>query len=329
MCSKNDLNTFLQILQNGHHVRIISHRNPDGDAIGSMIAFAHICEYYKLSYDLILIDPIPENLLFFVEDINFSYFDSSSDNDEIQNEQTDIIAFLDCGQINRAGTICDYILPHQKIINIDHHMSNPLFGDFNCVLDISSTCELLYNIMKTLDIPLTQKIALALYIGILTDTGLFQFDKVTTQTHQIIAYLMEFGIDHFKIYQNIYQTHPISWIPLLKKGIENLELFDDDSIAIMTFSHSDISMDKEGFDDTHVLFPIMLSTKSIRVCAILKEKEDNMISASLRSKDNTNVADIAQIFGGGGHIRAAGCRSSQYSLQEFKKIIYTEIKKHL
>ena len=328
MSSINELNTFLQILQSGHHVRIVSHRNPDGDAIGSMVAFAHICEYYKLSYDLVLIDPIPENLLFFVEDINFSYLESS-DIDEVQNEQTDIIAFVDCGQINRAGAICDYILPHQKIINIDHHMSNPLFGDFNCVLDISSTCELLYNMMKTLDIPLNQKIASALYVGILTDTGLFQFDKVTTQTHQIIAHLMEFNIDHFKIYQNIYQTHPVSWIPLLKKGIDNLELFDNDTIAIMSFSHNDITMNKEGFDDTHVLFPIMLSTKSVRVCAILKEKEDNMISASLRSKDDTNVAEIAQIFDGGGHIRAAGCRSSKYSLQEFKKIIYTEIKKHL
>ncbi len=328
MSSINKLNNFLQILQNGHHVRIISHRNPDGDAIGSMLAFAHICEYYKLNYDIILIDPVPKNLLFIVENININYLNSTII-DEIQNEQTDIIAFLDCGQNDRAGSLCDYILPHQKIINIDHHMSNPLFGDFNCVLDISSTCELLYNIIKKLNIPLTQKIATAIYVGILTDTGLFQYNKVTAQTHQVLAHLMEFDIDHFKIYQNIYQTHPISWIPLLKKGIENLELFDNNTIAIMSFSYDDISMAKDGFDDTHILFPIMLSTKSIRVCAILKEKEDNMISVSLRSKDQINVAEIAQVFDGGGHIRAAGCRSSKYSLQEFKKNIYIEIKKHL
>ncbi|MDK2819033.1 MAG: bifunctional oligoribonuclease/PAP phosphatase NrnA [Spirochaetota bacterium] len=328
MSSINQLNTFLQILQNGHHIRIISHRNPDGDAIGSMLAFAHICEHYKLNYDIILIDPVPKNLLFIVENININYLNSTQI-DEIQNEQTDIIAFLDCGQSDRAGSLCDYILPHQKIINIDHHMSNPLFGDFNCVLDISSTCELLYNIIKKLNIPLTQKIATAIYVGILTDTGLFQYNKVTAQTHQVLAHLMEFDIDHFKIYQNIYQTHPISWIPLLKKGIENLELFDNNTIAIMSFSYHDISMAKDGFDDTHILFPIMLSTKSIRVCAILKEKEDNIISVSLRSKDQINVAEIAQVFDGGGHIRAAGCRSSKYSLQEFKKNIYIEIKKHL
>ena len=328
MISKEKVYELVQFLKKSQHVRILSHRNPDGDAIGSMIAFTIICDFFNISYDLYLTDVVPYNLRFLTENVTIQFF-NPKDIDELQNEQTDTVIFLDCGQLNRVGDIGEFILDHQQIINIDHHMSNPLFGDFNYVMDMSSTCELVYWIIKELDIPIPYSIATALYVGLITDTGKFQYDKVTPSSHKMAAELLECGVQADKISQLIYQSNPISWIPLLEKGLSTLELHNDNSLAIMSFTLEDLSQEDDGFDDTHVLFPIMLATESIRICVILKEKNDGTVSASLRSKDDINVAKIAQVFGGGGHIRAAGCRTRQHSLLDFKKHIYNEIQKAL
>ncbi len=319
-----NIQELVSLLKSGQHVRILSHRNPDADAIGSMIAFASICDYYKLSYDLMSVDEIPDNLLFLTEGQTIQQI-NPEDLDEIQNEQTDIVTFLDCGQLNRAGNFGEIVLSHQKLINIDHHMSNPMFGDFNCVEDISSTCELLYNIMTQLNIPISKQVAISLYVGILTDTGMFQYEKVTANTHRVIAELLECGVDHFHIYQHIYQDTPISWISLLKNALDKMELHHNNQLAIIGLPIKDL----EQCDDVHILFPIIMSTREIEICIILKEKEDGTVAASLRSKKYTNVSDIAQVFGGGGHVMASGCRTSQHSLTEFKTMLYNEASKHL
>ncbi|MGL4676783.1 MAG: DHH family phosphoesterase [Brevinema sp.] len=324
MYSIQDVYDLVQLLKNGHHIRIISHRNPDADAVGSIIAFTEICKFYHLTYEIMVVDSTPKKLSFLTKGVEITHIDPE-DLDDLQNEQTDLVVFLDCGQLNRAGILGELLLPHQKIINIDHHTSNPLFGDLNIVVDISSTCELLYHLIISLNIPLTKHLSTCLYVGILTDTGMFQYDKVTPMTHYVVAHLLEYNIDHFYLYQHIYQDNPVNWLALLKKGLENLQLLYHDSVAIITFSHQELY----PFDDIHLLFPIIMSTDSIKLCAILKEKEDSSISVSLRSKDTINVATIAQVFGGGGHIHAAGCRTTKHTLLEFKKIIYTEIEKHL
>ncbi len=327
MISQHDIQNFTDILQSSHHVRIISHRNPDADSVGSMVAFAHICKHFGKTFDLMFFDAVPDNLMFLTKEFEIQYLNPNNI-DDIQNEQTDLVVFVDCGQLNRAGIFSELLLPHQKIINIDHHMSNPLFGDFNCVVDISSTCELLYRIIKKLDIPLTKNLAEVLYSGILTDTGLFQYDKTTPTTHMIAADLMRHNIDHIFIYQHIYQDHPVSWMSMLKLAFEKLELRDNDRAAFLLLKLDDLN--QLDFDDTHVIFPIVMATGAIDICVILKEKEDGSISVSLRSKsDDINVAAIASHFGGGGHIRAAGCRTTKYSIEEFQKLIYDEIKKIL
>lgn len=328
MVSQQKLEELKHILINSQHIRIVSHRNPDGDAIGSMIAFTAICNFFHVHYELYIVDPIPKNLVFLTEGLIFNVFNPKHF-DELQNEQTDMIVFLDCGQINRAGEIAEYTLPHQIIINIDHHMSNPNFGNFNYVEDISSTCELLYHIIRKLEIPISLPIANALYVGLVTDTGMFQFDKVSSTTHLMVAYLLDIGVKQDQIHSLVYQNNPIEWIELLKKGLQNIELYCNNTVALVTFSLEDLESTDPSFDDTHILFPILLATDSVQICVILKEKKDGTISASLRSKNGTDVAKITQAFGGGGHVHAAGCRTSQYSLQEFKTHIYHEIKKNI
>lgn len=320
-------NELKEILLQGHHVRIISHRNPDGDSLGSMLAFTTICDHFHLTYDLFTIDPIPENLLFLTKNSKIKEFDSNNTDDQLSNEQTDIIAFLDCGQLNRAGALIETILPHQITLNIDHHISNTLFADFNYVVDITSTCELLYHIIMELDIPLNYNVAQQLYVGVLTDTNRFQYDKVTAKTHFMIAQLLEYDVNPSQIYQIIYQNYPMGWLKLLQTCLTHMELFYNNTVALITFTLQDFETIPNHFDDTNILLPIIAMTSSIQIYAIIKEKDDGTIAVSLRSKNDIDISVVAQVFGGGGHKNAAGCRTKDLSLAEFKAAIINEIDK--
>ncbi|MGL4393916.1 MAG: DHH family phosphoesterase [Brevinema sp.] len=316
------------LLKNARHARIVAHRNPDGDAVGSMLAFSYICDAFQLSYDVMVVDPIPEYLDFLPHmDKVTNYCELSEEEEIISNEKTDLVIFLDCGQINRAGVLADTILSHQKIVNIDHHISNTMFGHLNYVADITSTCELLFHIIQHLGLPLTKDLACLLYTGILTDTGHFQYDKTTAMTFAAVSALVEAGVKPYEIYNYIYQSYPTAWLSLLKNGLNKLELYDKDRVAIIAFSQNDFA---DGFDEITILAPIIASTDSIEVYALIKEKEDGTVSASLRSKsDDIDVAKIAEAFEGGGHQKAAGCRTSIHSLEEFKEMVKCEILKHL
>ncbi|MGL4367241.1 MAG: DHH family phosphoesterase [Brevinemataceae bacterium] len=318
------------ILKHSSHIRILSHRNPDGDAIGSMLAFTYICDFFKVPYDLILVDSVPKNLTFLPRINQICSFDPQNISQTFANEQTNTVVFLDCGQMDRAGSVYESVQPHQTIINIDHHMSNPLFGHFNLIENITSTCELVYHIIKDLEIPLSFELALCLYVGILTDTGAFQFDKVNASTHMVIAELLSHNVQPFEVFHQIYQTHPIVWLEFLKTALNNIEFYYDNSTAILCLPQELLSSfnDKKN-NHSDSLFTIITSVDSIRVCAVIKEKEDGTIAASLRSKDNIDVSQIAMAFGGGGHKHAAGCRTSSLSILEFKQALLSEITVHL
>ncbi|MGL4389168.1 MAG: DHH family phosphoesterase [Brevinema sp.] len=316
------------LLKNSQHIRIITHRNPDGDALGSMLAFAYICESFQINYDMFILDEIPGNLLFLPGIDKIIQYETIKEDEELYlNEKTDLVVFVDCGQLNRSGILSDMLLPHQKIVNIDHHISNTYFGHLNYVADISSTCELLFHIIGELGLDISQDLAEILYIGILTDTGCFQYDKTTAITLEVVSKLLLVGVNPYKIYIHIYQSYPTSWLSLLKQGLNKIELYHNDSLAMIAFSQDDFI---DGFDEITVFLPIISATASIEVYVLLKEKEDQSISVSLRSKSNRiDVSKIAEVFGGGGHQKAAGCRTNIHLLHEFKEMIKFEILKHL
>lgn len=258
-----------KILLSASRVRITTHQNPDGDAIGSLLAFSFICSYFNIEYDLIIHDYPPPNLHFLPRFKEIQLWNDST-MQKLQNENTNVICFLDCGQIDRAGSVSQNILSHQRIINIDHHSTNPLFGDINIVQDISSTAELLAHIYHILNIPITKEIAENLYLGILTDTGCFQYDKVTSNTHILAAELINLGILPTKIFQYVYQSYPESWLTLLQISITHLEIYQD--IAITYITLEDIG-NADGFDDTNVLLPILPVLKISRFMFFLSKKK--------------------------------------------------------
>lgn len=304
------------MLEGASRVRITTHKSPDGDALGSLTAFAGICTYLKKEYDLVLDDDPPSNLLFLPKISEICRYSPDDAQLSYNNELTDLIVYLDCGQLSRAGFIENSITKTQKIVNIDHHHKNPEFGCLNIVRDVSSTAEILAVLVDLMEIPYTKEIATSLYTGMMTDTGSFIFEKSSPNTYRIAARLLEQGISPSEIHQKVNLSLPKGWYTLVKKMIDNLKIFCDGKVVISSISLQDVQ-DAEGFDLVNHLLPLMSSVEGVEVYVLIKEKEDGTVSASLRSKKDVDVSEIAAVFGGGGHRRAAACRVENQSMADF------------
>ncbi|MGL5720821.1 MAG: DHH family phosphoesterase [Brevinema sp.] len=304
-------------LEQCSRVRITTHKSPDGDALGSLIAFSYICSYLKKDYDMVLDDDIPVNLTFLPRVKDIVRYDASDIQQTLGNEQTDLVVFLDCGQRSRAGFLEQSLLPTQFVINIDHHHMNPRFGNLNIVSDISSTSELIFELMNFLNIPISKECAEALFAGIMTDTGSFIFEKSSSNTFNVAAKLIDAGAVPINIHRKINQSLPLEWFSLVRLMLEHIQIFFDGRLIISYISLDDIQ--GAGVDLINNMLPLMSSVETVEMYVLIKERNDQTISVSIRSKNSIDVSKIAAHFGGGGHKQAAACRFDHTEMSEFKK----------
>lgn len=290
---------FKEIIAKYNSFAIISHLNPDGDNLGSIIA---IYEYlnnqnkkvYPLEYD-----NIPSHFNFITEGIPFT---------DKNNIEVDVLIAVDCGDKNRLGNI-DYIFNNAKeIIKIDHHLSNDNYGSLNIVnSDISSTCELIAQIFSYNKIELSEKISTALLMGILTDTGRFLYERADCSTFKTVTSLMESGADKNLLMYKLFQSNSLSSLKAINEINANAEFYYNNFLVISSVS-------KEFLDKYHVelsevenAINYYRDTKEVEVSCMIKEKAENIYKVSLRSKRIVDVNKIAESFGGGGHKFASGC----------------------
>lgn len=280
-------------------VGISGHVRPDGDCVGSTLA---VYNYIKDNYSEIdvrlYLEPIP-NI--------FKFLQRSS---EIKNEYTDDIKFdlfiaLDCGDTGRLGNAAKYFENSTKTLCIDHHVSNDNFADRNYVFPkASSTCELVYELIEKSKI--TTKIAECIYTGMVHDTGVFQYSCTSAKTMNIAGLLMESGIDYSKIVDETFYTKTFNQNKILGQALLNSQLYLDGQVILSVITQEE--MQNYGVLPKHLdgIVNQLRVTKDVRVSAFLYENEDGSFKGSLRVNDDTNVAEIAANFGGGGHVKAAG-----------------------
>ena len=284
-------------------IAIAGHIRPDGDCIGSCMA---IYGYLKRLKDDLQIEQIDVYLgpignefrvLNGVDEIIHSY-----ESDEVY----DVFISLDCGSIDRLGNAIKYYNTATKTINIDHHISNNLFGMVNhVVVDASSTCEVLFGIFE--EKLITKEIAEALYVGIIHDTGVFKHTNTSEKTMNIAGKLMSKGIAFSKLIdESFYQKTYIQNQILGRCLLESMLLLDGRCIVssinrkMMEFYDAS-SADLDGIIDQ------IRVTKGVEVAVFIHEFAHQEYKVSMRSNGDVNVSKIAVYFGGGGHIKAAGC----------------------
>ena len=240
------------------------------------------------------------------------------------------LLMLDTNDVRNIGQIASLVLPRvREHFIIDHHehdRADVLGGNF-IHKGASSTCEIIYQILREMGVPIDFPIAQALYAGILYDTGCFIYPKTTALTFEIARDLVATGVQPNFVYAKLFESNSISALLLQSRVLATLELRYSDHVAILTMQREMILDCGANYEEADQLINIPLRSEEVRVSVFFKENLEGLLRCSLRSKGNINVAEIAQRFGGGGHKTAAGFKCRE-SIETTKKIIMDDLAKY-
>ncbi len=295
---------IIRHLKTSNNVLIISHIEPDGDAIGSLIALGLSLNAVDIETTMYNQSPIPM-VYRFIPAV-----------DRIQRRVSDIrrhdtIIVLDCADISRAGSIAgdlDATPPENKpkIINIDHHVTNTHFGDY-CLLDVNAcaTAEIVYKLIKKMLVPINPAIATSIYMGILTDTGSFRFSNTNRAAFSICDEMVKLGVDPYTVAKYVYGTYSLGRIKLLNLALNSIEISDNGKLSLMTITREMFKETRTRPEDVDGIINYAKIIEDVKV-AVLIQENGKKVHVSLRSDGSIDVAQIATDFGGGGHHSAAG-----------------------
>lgn len=297
-------------LRSEKRVLAISHEAPDGDALGCLSAFMLICEHLGISCTTY----IPGTGEFPAEYAFLPRVETIQRGDPPQTDLDTTIYFFDCASLMRSNS---HGFPEGSLrINVDHHQDNPGYGDLNLIdATAASTTTMLYEICRAGDIPVSADVALALYVGLVTDTGRFQYSNTTPKAHCIAAELQEAGVDVSSVYRKVYESTPLPKLLLLQRALSHLEVRLGGALIVSWLGNADFT--ESGADEGHAegLIDTLRQIRGARAAAFVRElaRGDTVqTKVSLRSTDGTlNVAALAAKKGGGGHVRAAGFTSEE------------------
>ncbi len=294
---------------------VLSHVRPDGDALGSTLAVA-------LALKALGKDVHPWNEEGLLEKYSFLAGGELLSMPPSEPDDFDVAIALDTATHNRLGTTLNAIRSAKLWINIDHHPSNPRYGDLVYIDPTApATGQIIFDLMTAADLPITQAIAENLYAAISTDTGSFQYPNTTARTFEIGAELIRRGVDVGRISQLLYESFPRRRIELLRELLGTMNFACDGKLA--WFSLSQATASKLGVlpEDNEGLIDHLRAIHGVIVAIFLEELVDGKVRVSMRSKDEAvDVCAICKSFGGGGHTLAAGARVKG-SLSEVAQII--------
>ncbi len=322
----NEIEKVLVLIGESKRVLITSHQNPDGDALGSMLALGLGLE--KIGKDVVFYskDGVPEILEF------LPHSDKIVNSINGIESSFDIAFAVDCTSTSRAGAEFEEYAKSENcknVVIVDHHETTGADADLR-LLDqaASSTGMIIYRVLKSLAVEMDESISENIYTTIVSDTGSFSYSNTNSETLRVAAELVDSGADPSKISQALYENEPLRKIELFKLVIPTLDMTEDKKIA-------SIFVDKDMFqktgatrEDTEGMVNIPRSIKGVKVAILFRQEGDSEWKISLRSKGSVNVAKIAEGFGGGGHAGAAGC-SLEGNMADVKTKVISTIKEGL
>jgi phosphoesterase RecJ-like protein len=313
------INDIIDALRSCGRAAIISHVMPDGDSIGSMLAMYNILKRMSKTVDVYCSDVVPVVYSFLP---GYDYIRKS---DDISVDRYDIAIVLDCGDIERTGKCAVIVNNSAKVVNIDHHITNSAFGSLNYVdTGASSTGELIYRIIKDMGLEIFKDEGECIYTAILTDTGCFKYSNTTPSTHRAAGDIINTGIDFGAIHDLVYRNYEYNNVIAMGKAIGSMELFCNGKIAYMQLLQDDLGELNIQDIDTNDFINYARDIKGVEAAVFIKQSADDRNEVSLRSKLKVDVSIICGKYGGGGHIKAAGCTICG-SLQYVKDLIINEL----
>lgn len=289
------MNELIKAVQEANTIAIGGHIRPDGDCVGSCMGlYGYIKNNYPDKVVCVYLEEFPEAFSYLKQESAFEQLDSY-----------DLFISLDCGDEERLGDAKQVMEKATYVVNVDHHITNTNFGKDNIVKESSSTCEILYTLME--EEKISYDVACALYTGIVHDTGVFKHSNTTCSTMQIAGKLIGKGIPFGKIIDGSFYLKTYKQLQIMGRCLlESVRIMDGKCIfsivrrSVMDFYEAKPS-DLDGVIDQ------MRTTEGVEVAILLDEREPGEFKVSMRSNEIVDVSAIASYFGGGGHVRAAGC----------------------
>ncbi len=299
----SDLSTRIEA---AHRILVISHDRPDGDAIGSTLALGLILRRLGKTVRMVNRDPVPESLAFL------------PGSDQLHTPVTpvevdpafDLVVALDSAGRDRIGDAVWALAPGVPVVNLDHHVSNTRFGDWNHVDTAApATGQIVYQLAAAARWPLDAAIGENLLAAISTDTGSFRYPSTSAETLRIGAALLELGVDVGRVNQSLYESYPLRRVEAMTRLLAGLRLDFDGRCASVRLP---LALTEElglQLGDTEGVIDVIRAIDSVRIAVFFEELPDGKIRVSSRSKEERySVGAICAQFGGGGHTLAAGAR---------------------
>lgn len=300
----------LSALRAADKLLLVTHENPDGDALGSLVAMQGVLQ--QLGKDSLMFIAPDE----FPLPYEYRFFDLDGVVTVPPEDVSDrLVVFLDCGNIDRNPAVLDHGAP-LRIVNIDHHHDNTRFGEIDHVVDAAScTAEIVWDLMRGLGVVATAEIADALYVGLVTDTGKFMYENTGTRAHVMAAELIAAGVDVHSIYRRLYEGVPFAKLKLMARALDHVERYDSEGLTLARIRVADYQ--ETGAEESYSegIVDHLRAVAGTKVAALVKELTDpakaGRAKVSLRAADESiDVSAIARAGGGGGHRMAAGFTTS-------------------
>lgn len=319
----NSTDQFLERLKSARAIAVVGHLRPDGDCVGSQLAMAYALDQLGKEVTVWNQDPMPRNFLFL--DPNRRFKAPVAD-----RRRFDLVVSTDCASYKRLGAVTEAIENRDFLFNVDHHASNPGYGDENWIEEErSSTGEILWDLFERFGWDIDSRIADCLYAAISTDTGSFQFPTTTPETLRIAAKLVERGADLEAVSRHAYHSNSEPHMSLLRHVYGTYATQRNGSVAYFMLPASVKSRANANRGDVEGLIDHIRAIASVVVAAMFEEAEDGTIRVSLRSKSpKIDVNEIAQVFNGGGHAEAAGA-TLDLGLETAKERVLQEIDRRM
>lgn len=311
------LDNILEEINKAGSIVILTHENPDGDAIGSSLALYNALKAYGKKVDVI----IPEYSR------TFEFLPGTQEiKKESCIEKYDLAISLDCSTNKMLKGYSRYFENAKTTVVIDHHGTNTMYGDINYVNPDSPACaQILIVILNYFKMTITKDIGTCILAGLITDTGGFKYSGVTAETFEIVAGLINIGINVSNVYRKVLQIRTKSNFELNRIASDRIKFYENGKIAFTYITKQDEENVNAEIGDHEGIVEIGRDIEGVEVSIFIREVPEKGLKISLRSSEYVNVAEVALLFGGGGHPKAAGCNMN-CSIEQARDKIINEVK---
>ncbi len=300
---------------------ITTHTSPEGDALGSELAFYRLLKRLGKQAVIVNEDNTPLEYAFLPGIKKIKRF-----KDGLKKFSFDCFATLDCSDLSRCGRVAGLSSPGKQVLNIDHHISNSIFAQVNWVEPHSSSAsEMVYGLFKEMRVSLDKETAMLLYVGILTDTGSFHYSNTSPATHRAAAELLSLGLNVAGVYKKAYSNVPFCQMKILGDILSTMKRDRSGKVVWLHLKHDFQESESSAFDLSEYLLSLMRSVKGVEVAVLFREgfKKRGEVRVNLRSEGRVDVNRVARSFCGGGHRTASGCTIKGKGEEVVRRVLKT------